>query len=92
MPKDVHIATTRIIRVDDPTCPSCSTKLDAATSVEGAVPKPGDLSVCVECGEVLQFTNDFSLERMPEEVWDQLPKKQQEFLRMTSDHFRKRRN
>lgn len=41
-------------------CPNCSTKLDAATNVEGEdAPKPGDFTVCIRCRMVLRF--DYSM-------------------------------
>lgn len=45
-------------------CPVCSHVLDSATGVPGqgdARPKPGDLSVCLKCGEVLEFAADMSI-------------------------------
>jgi len=41
-------------------CPSCKSRLDAATAVNEAEddfssPQEGDFSICLECGEVLVF-------------------------------------
>ena len=45
-------------------CPICFYKLDAATCVDGnARPKPGDLTVCINCAELLVF--DESLRHSP---------------------------
>ncbi len=54
-------------------CPSCKKLLDAATSLEeGAVPNPGDISVCIYCGEFLLYGDDMALEILPKVIWDQL--------------------
>jgi hypothetical protein len=44
-----------ITRLPTDMCPSCSERLDAASGTE--LPRPGDFSVCFECGEVLRFTD-----------------------------------
>lgn len=37
-------------------CPVCKTRFDAATSISGEhVPKVGDFSLCVRCGQPLRF-------------------------------------
>lgn len=38
-------------------CPTCETQLDAASHL-AAVPKPGDFSICIQCGALLQFRPD----------------------------------
>lgn len=47
-------------------CPTCKRKLDAAeapTKYGGwkVRPRPGDLSVCLGCGEILEFKEDMQL-------------------------------
>lgn len=38
-------------------CPVCHTELDAATNVEDdQAPKPGDVTICVYCATVMEFT------------------------------------
>ena len=58
-------STTRIIHTDGgppPACPECESVLDAATiNEDGAVPSPGDWSVCFECGAILRFTDDLRM-------------------------------
>lgn len=42
-------------------CPSCGMKMDAATSVTGGgehIPRPGDYSVCLQCGQILIFDEE----------------------------------
>jgi hypothetical protein len=36
-------------------CPACGAEHDCAAGAPGAAPLPGDLSVCLYCGTVLQF-------------------------------------
>jgi hypothetical protein len=54
------------VRMPPATCPACQATLDAATDSAGgdAVPKPGDLTICIHCTEVLQF----DAERVPVQV------------------------
>lgn len=45
-------------------CPYCETKLDAATDLETVVmPKPGDISICIKCAQLLIFTDDLTLRK-----------------------------
>ena len=50
-------------------CPTCRTKVSAATSPWGKVPKPGDMSVCAKCLTVNRFTNDLALTAMSDQEW-----------------------
>ena len=44
-------------------CLLCNHTLDAATRIDDCCsPKPGDLSVCVSCGNVLMFCEDLSVQ------------------------------
>lgn len=38
-------------------CPTCGYKFDASTIVEGSARsiQPGDISLCMQCGEVLEY-------------------------------------
>lgn len=43
-------------------CPTCQHPMDAATRMLGQErPRPGDLSVCLKCAEVLVFQPDMSM-------------------------------
>lgn len=40
-------------------CPNCGYGMDAATAAfEDVRPEPGDLSVCIKCAALLEFTHD----------------------------------
>jgi hypothetical protein len=43
-------------RVPETNCPACGARFSAATAaIDDAVPKPGDWTLCIECGVVLAF-------------------------------------
>lgn len=53
-------------------CPACGTELDAAGGSDKAgQPKPGDLSVCINCATILQFDEQLHLHLAPGEVVNQ---------------------
>jgi hypothetical protein len=55
-------------RVPLSACPSCGTQCDAAsTTNESTQPVPGDISICVRCGELLKFGDDMRLMRLTHE-------------------------
>lgn len=44
------------------TCSICHHQLDGATQINGInKPKPGDVSLCIECGNIAIFGNDLEL-------------------------------
>jgi len=46
------------------TCPICEHVLSAASSVyDAARPRPGDMSICVNCRGILVFTDRMTLRR-----------------------------
>ena len=46
-------------------CPTCGNAIECATALDDsdAVPSPGDCTVCLECAEVLIFTEGLGLRR-----------------------------
>jgi len=42
-------------------CPICKSSLEAATSLKNEIPDPGDISVCLYCGNILKFNDDLEL-------------------------------
>jgi hypothetical protein len=45
-------------------CPYCETRLDAATNLAKVImPKPGDISVCIQCAQILIFADDLTLRK-----------------------------
>lgn len=56
------------------TCPHCQYEMDACTSVDGdAVPKEGDISVCLNCGSFLEFNHELGLDLYPDSNLLDLP-------------------
>lgn len=67
-------------RVRGSRCPQCGALMDGATGLTGdRAPRPGDISICVYCQEILQFQPDGTLERIPVEVLADLALKQPRF-------------
>lgn len=63
----------RTTRLPECRCPWCHRLMDAATSANrnrpNAVPKPGDVSVCIHCAQVLIFQDNLTVRAtMPGEV------------------------
>ena len=49
-------------RVPESPCPHCGKKLDAAADPLGtATPSPGDLTLCLDCGEMSEIGADLRL-------------------------------
>jgi len=61
-------------RMPESHCPECDELLDGAISLDDPVgPQPGDVSICAYCGELLMFVEGMQLERMPPEIFNELP-------------------
>jgi hypothetical protein len=46
-------------------CPACDYRMEMADNVHGGgAPDPGDCSVCLNCGQLLIFTDDLTLRVM----------------------------
>lgn len=52
-------------RIIESRCPACNYKLDAASVAHGDddAPKGGDMSVCLNCGQVLTYQPDLTLRK-----------------------------
>lgn len=48
------------------TCPTCNYLTDTAVTPDGTpvMPEPGDVSVCIQCGEILQFDRSMKLHKI----------------------------
>jgi hypothetical protein len=57
-----QIKLGRDVRVPASTCPQCNYEMDGATCSTGNhAPRPGDVSVCIQCASILEFDPDLSL-------------------------------
>ncbi len=69
-------------RTTETSCPKCKTRLDAATSIDTrAQPKPGDVTICIECGLLMTFTPELDLRAMTNEEEEALPERNRLLLR-----------
>jgi hypothetical protein len=52
-------------RVPATHCPECGYRMDGATAAdqENAMPAPGDVSVCLNCGQLLTFEDAMTLRK-----------------------------
>ena len=54
-------------------CPLCNHEIDAATGIDNdETPKPGDVSICINCAGFLQYSSDMSLQELPKVVFESL--------------------
>ena len=49
-------------------CPTCGCVLDAASAADlsPTMPEAGDISICIQCGEILQFDKHMKLNKISE--------------------------
>jgi hypothetical protein len=54
------------VRLPPCLCPVCESKLDAAaaTNGDGSPPKSGDVTVCIYCTALLEFTDDLKVKQV----------------------------
>lgn len=57
-------------------CPHCKAKLDGASGIQdedsNSIPGPGDLSICMYCGTILEYEEGFFLHIATDERLSQL--------------------
>jgi len=58
-------------RTPDSECPACHSKITAAANLDDAslVPSPGDVSVCIECAQILTMNDDLTVRAYS---WDEV--------------------
>ncbi len=54
-------------------CLVCAAPLDSCNTQSGGTPSPGDLSLCVYCGNIAAFGDDLQLRAIPQEEYRALP-------------------
>jgi hypothetical protein len=68
-----------VTRMPDTSCPECGRALSAATHMESAaMPSPGDVSICLYCGEFLEYDVLLHTVRLSDKVRQDLIEKQPE--------------
>ena len=62
------------MRIGNDNCPSCKTLLDAVEGINDkeAMPNPHDITICVKCGEILEFSYDMALVIASDKVFNEL--------------------
>lgn len=63
------------------TCPWCAYRMDSHTVVserKNAIPKPGDISVCLNCAAILEFEQGDTFKPVNEGVLQQMAETQPE--------------
>ena len=62
-------------RLAETKCLRCHHKLDAASCLadDAAVPKPGDITICIKCGYLMTFADDLSFRDLTEEEILEVP-------------------
>ncbi len=59
--------TSRTIHTPENSCPYCNHVLDACSPPGGLdSPSPGDLSVCIKCGGLLELKKDLTVQALEE--------------------------
>lgn len=76
-----------------PECPHCKKTLDGFTDPVGdRVPKPEDVTMCLYCGEILQFDERMKLKPIPEELIKELNLKTVQIAGKVRQKFLESRN
>lgn len=59
----------RGIRLPNDECPTCHYKFDSATEVTGKQHRPrvGDITICLNCGDVLIFNDDMTIRQVEDD-------------------------
>ena len=53
-------------------CINCGKELDSHTNDGGGSPRPGDISICIKCGMIMQYAKDLSFEKIIPEVLEKI--------------------
>lgn len=61
-------------KVPEVSCVECGHPFDLATDIAtDATPAPGDVSLCIECGNVAMFADDLTLRPISEDEIERMP-------------------
>ena len=72
-------------------CPTCGYFANAVSSIiRHAQPKPGDVSVCLSCGELNVFLDDMSFRPATAEDWQDLSDEQVTAISLAQVHISER--
>jgi len=73
-------------------CPTCNYKIEVAAVATGehVTPMPHDVSICLNCGEWLEYSDDMALIILTEKTRKELDKEQLNVLRRGTEFIKKR--
>lgn len=70
-------------------CPSCYYEMDCATPMVGeATPKPGDISICINCTKLLLYDEKLNLQVATEDVIETIPDGVMDMIRQAQHWIR----
>ncbi len=66
-------------KIGNNACPECGYVMDCATGAyeDSVTPNPHDLSLCLNCGEMLEFSDDMEMIKLHPVILDSLPQETQ---------------
>lgn len=73
-------------------CPTCNYTIEVAAAAVGehVTPMPHDVSICLNCGEWLEYSDDMALIILTEKTRKELDKQQLITLRRATEFIKKR--
>jgi hypothetical protein len=72
MKKPVQVRI-RSARMPESVCVKCKVQLDSATGFGNARPKPGDITICLYCGHILEVGDNMELRSLSPQKFLELP-------------------
>lgn len=77
-------------------CPNCKHQLDAVTHIgfEDVKPSKGDITICINCAEILQFDKnirpikltDITLEELPSDIFQKITEARKLLIQMIKEN------
>lgn len=64
------------IYLEEDNCPYCGAIFNAVSSINTNVPKPEDVSICTDCGNIFQFGDGMKPQKATEETLQSLNKQE----------------
>jgi hypothetical protein len=61
-------------------CPGCNALIDHATSFDNNTPNPGDITICFYCAEILYFSEDMSVDILPDVLLNEMDEKTRAYI------------
>jgi hypothetical protein len=71
-------------------CLRCQTKIGAATGIGAKTPKENDISICMICGLIMQYTEELTLRQADADISESIKKEQPDtwlLIQLLSNNF-----